>query len=60
MSVYWPGSNIVKSKNNAFDWKAKSSVLTDSKEWKQSLAGAYNASLKKSSFTIYSKAKPSK
>lgn len=60
MSIYWPGTNIVKSKNNAFNWKAKTDVLTNSKDWKQSVAGTYNASLKKSSVTVYSRAKPSK
>lgn len=27
--IYWPGSRIVKSKGNAFDWRGKVSVLSD-------------------------------
>jgi hypothetical protein len=30
MSVYWPGTNIVKSENNAFTgWKKEGSVMTN-------------------------------
>ncbi len=25
--IYWPGTNIAKSKNNAFDWKNKKSEI---------------------------------
>lgn len=61
MSNYWPGTKILKSKNNAFDWRTNKEALTSNHDWKQSVAGTYNASLKKSSiFTVYSKAVPSK
>lgn len=60
MSNFWPGSNIVKSKNNSFNWKTKKTALTSHKDWKQSVDGTYNASLKKTSITVYSRAKPSK
>jgi len=60
ISNYWPGTKILKSNNNAFNWQAKKEVLTDNKAWRQSVSGTFNESLKKSTFTIYSKAKPSK
>ena len=60
MTNYWPGTNIIKSKNNAFDWQSKKETLTNCFDWKQFVAGTYNASLKKSSVTVYSRAKPSK
>lgn len=27
--IYWPGTNIPKSKNNAFDWKKDKSIIVD-------------------------------
>jgi hypothetical protein len=64
MTEYWPGTKIVKSKNNAFNWQSEKTALTDNKKWKQSIVGAFNASfnksLKKSSVNVYSKAKSSK
>ena len=60
MTNYWPGTKIIKSKNNAFDWQSKKEALTSCFDWKQSVAGTYNASLKKQSVTVYSRAKPSK
>jgi hypothetical protein len=60
MTTYWPDTKIVKSQGNAFDWRAKVTVITDDKNWKQGIVGARNASLKKANFTIYSKAKASK
>lgn len=41
--TYWPGSNITKSKGNAFDWKGKVSVLSD----KKSEIGKKNATTEK-------------
>lgn len=58
---YWPGTNIIKSHGNAFNWRnCKSEVLNDP------IIKASNSAKKKStqktvepkqSFTIYSKAK---
>lgn len=58
---YWPGTNIKKSKNNAFDWKNQISLAQD-KDWKDSAQKAKNAIAnagieKKQSIIIYSKAK---
>ncbi len=64
--TYWPGTNVVKSKGNAFDWRAsRDSVVTQDKDWKQSATGTRNAVrygdvTKSTSFTVYSKARPSK
>ena len=47
--MYWPGTNIVKSKNNAFDWKTKKSQITqnidfiNSNRSKLQMAGAASA-----------------
>lgn len=60
MNIYWPGTKIVKSQGNAFDWRVKAPVLTDDRSWKQAIVGARNASLNKANFTIYSKARASK
>lgn len=60
VSKYWPGTNIVKSKNNAFDWQTNKEALTNSRDWRQSIAGTIGASMKKQSMTVYSKAKPAK
>ena len=61
---YWPGTNIPKSKGNAFDWRATNSQITNTKEFKLSqhstLVNAGNGTEKKRTFTIYSKAKASK
>lgn len=27
MSIYWPGTNVIKSRSNAFDWKGHSSEI---------------------------------
>lgn len=29
--IYWPGTKIVKSNGNAFDWRGRVSVLSDKK-----------------------------
>ena len=62
MNIHWPGTKIVKSQGNAFDWRAKStSTVTQDKEWKQSATATLNAVrhgdvTKSTSFTVYSKA----
>lgn len=33
---YWPGTNIVKSKGNAFDWHGRSSQIMNTPEMKMS------------------------
>jgi hypothetical protein len=60
MDIYWPDTKIVKSQGNAFDWRAKTDVITNDKTWKQSTTGTRNATLKKANFTIYSKARATK
>lgn len=60
---YWPGTKILKSTGNAFDWRNTTSNITKSKEFKLSQASSMNmagkGSEKGKSFTIYSKARPS-
>lgn len=60
--TYWPGTNILKSQNNAFtEWKRGRSRITTSAEWRMSQASQiHNAGAgtdPKKQFTIYSKAK---
>ena len=62
---FWPGTNIVKSRGNAFDWgnyTAKS--LTDDPEWKFSAMAKQNSTGngldKRRNFTVYSKAQDRK
>ena len=31
MSTYWPGTNIIKSQGNAFDWRRGSSIISKDK-----------------------------
>ena len=58
---YWPGTKIIKSQNNAFDWKGQGSTVMRDKTIKASnnakiqMAGA--GTDPKRSFTIYSRAK---
>lgn len=65
-NTHWPGTNIVKSHGNAFDWRrGHQSSVTQDKEWKQSATGTRNAvrygdTTKSTSFTVYSKVKVSK
>lgn len=55
---YWPGTKIVKSTNNAFNWRRPSEV-TSTKEFKASVAATRNTHMQKSrKFTVYSKAVP--
>jgi hypothetical protein len=56
---YWPGTEIPKSRNNAFDWRLKPSEVTSDKEFKASVAAKRNTKMQKSrQFTVYSKAVP--
>ena len=62
---YWPGTNIVKSTNNAFtDWKHGRSKITSSAEWRMSQAStkqmAGSGGDPKKQFTVYSKARQMK
>ena len=61
---YWPGTKIIKSRGNAFDWRNSTSKVTNTKEFKLSqhstLANAGAGTDRKKSFTIYSKAKATK
>lgn len=62
MNIYWPGTNIVKSQNNAFtNWKQTPSLVTRDKEWKQAEAAKRQMVLQTNRpFTVYSKARASK
>ena len=55
---YWPGTKIVKSRGNAFDWKnTNSNILNDPQLRAVNLLLKQKTELKsKKSFTIYSKA----
>lgn len=58
--IYWPGTKIIKSQGNAFDWRSYSSKITSTTEWKQSQISsqrmAGTGTDKKKQFTIYSRA----
>jgi len=58
--MYWPGTNIIKSKGNAFSWQGKGSQFL--KELKKSSDSTQNARpngvTQGKAFTIYSKAVP--
>lgn len=58
---YWPGTKIVKSQGNAFDWRGRTSIVTQDKNLKatnNAKAQAAGVSVEsKKSFTIYSKAR---
>ena len=56
---YWPGTNIKKSQNNAFDWRGQSKITSD-RSWKQSHIGQQNADNgleKRKTIIVYSKPK---
>lgn len=57
---YWPGTNIPKSKGNAFDWRNSVSKIATSKEFKMSQASTIQMAGKgsdpKKQFTVYSRA----
>jgi hypothetical protein len=58
MSIYWPGTNIVKSYGNAFDWRQEPSTVLSSHDWKSSEAARRQAIINpRKPFTVYSKAK---
>lgn len=61
---YWPGTKIIKSQGNAFDWRNMRSQITTTKSFKVSqnatVANAVAGTDPKRSFTIYSKAKAMK
>ena len=58
---YWPGTEIVKSMNNAFNWRSEPSEVTSTKEFKLSVAAKRNTHMQKArQFTVYSKAKAAK
>jgi hypothetical protein len=59
--IYWPGTKIVKSYGNAFNWREEPSEVTSTKEFKASVAAKRNTHMQKSrQFTVYSKAQASK
>lgn len=56
---YWPGTNIKKSQNNAFDWRGESKITNDIK-FKQSYIGQKNVSNgieKRQTIIVYSRPK---
>lgn len=61
---YWPGTTIIKSKGNAFNWQGSVSQIAAHKSFKQSqssaLINAGNGTDVKKQFTIYSKAQAKK
>ena len=58
MNIYGPGTKIVKSHGNAFDWQQKPSEVLSSQEWKSSEAARRQSVMNPGrSFTVYSKAK---
>ncbi len=62
--TYWPGTKIQRSTGNAFDWRAGTSAITSTREFKQSqhstLTNAGNSADKRKQFTIYTKARAAK
>jgi hypothetical protein len=60
MNIYWPDTKIVKSQGNAFNWRVKTTAITEDKGWKQAVVAKNKVTLKKSTFTIYSKARQMK
>lgn len=58
---YWPGTNIPKSKGNAFDWRNSASKIVQTKEFRMSQTTTLQMAGKGSepgrTFTIYSRAK---
>ena len=61
--IYWPGTKIIKSQGNAFDWRNYGSTILQDKKFlfseiaKKNSAGTGTDARKQ--FTIYSKARPS-
>jgi hypothetical protein len=59
--IYWPGTKIVKSRGNAFDWQSEpSSQIANNKSFVASARAKRNSSGNgtdpRKQFTIYSKA----
>lgn len=62
-SIYWPGTNIVKSRGNAFDWQTdpRSAIVSDRKFVISEIAKRNTrgtGSDPRKQFTIYSRAHP--
>jgi hypothetical protein len=58
---YWPGTDIPKSAENAFDWREKPSSFATTHDWKSAeSARRKSVTSSKKPFTTYSKAKASK
>lgn len=58
---YWPGTDIPKSKNNAFDWQKKPSEILSSHDWKSAeSARRQTVTNPRRSFTVFSKARAAK
>jgi hypothetical protein len=58
---YWPGTKIVKSTRNAFNWREDSSVILSSHDWKSAESARRQTIIQpKKKFTVYSKAQASK
>ena len=63
MQQYWPGTNVPKSRGNAFDWKGNRSQIFQSRSFKNAQAAAKAAegvTEKARSFTIHTRAKAAK
>lgn len=54
--TYWPGTGIVKSRGNAFDWRNQESRLAKDLAFKPAVPPTQQGR----SFTIYSRAQKSK
>lgn len=52
---YWPGTDVVKSRNNAFEWQGQPSHLT-----RRGAPNISNSVTPGRAFTIYSRARASK
>jgi hypothetical protein len=58
---HWPGTKIIKSMNNAFNWRQEPSVILSSHDWKSAESARRQTVVKPGrQFTVYSKAKASK
>lgn len=60
MTTYWPGSNIVKSEGNAFDWRGAPAAISQTASWKLSASASKAAPTKQGQFIVYSRAKQNK
>lgn len=57
MSKYWEGTRIIKSTNNAFNWKKKTSNFKVTEEMKRENSRFKVGTTEFKAFTTYSKAK---